>query len=126
MYYAKNPVTNKLERMRLRVPKSSNTSERIKLAKKLAAEINTQLQNGWSPFINESGKNYKTWNDGISDFEKYLQKQLKDKILRYDTLRTYNSNLNLVKQFIQEKNIRITFVLQINKANTLTGFIWSV
>lgn len=124
VYYAKNPVNDKLERMRLRVPKSSNTTERLKLAKKLAAEINLQLQNGWSPFINESGKNYKTWNDGIVDFEKYLQRQLKDKILRADTLRTYNSNLNLVKQFIIEKKLKITFVLQINKAFCVQYLDW--
>lgn len=124
IYYAKNPVTNKLERQRLRVPKISNYSERCKLGKKIVVEINSQLEKGWSPFMSESGKNYKSWLDAVNDFKKYLQKQLKDNVLREDTLRTYSSNLNLVQQFISEKNLKVTFALQINKSFCVQYLDW--
>lgn len=124
VYYAKNPVTDKLERQRLRVPKINNTSERLRFAKKTVVEINNQLLNGWSPYMNESGKNYKSWKDAIAEFKRNLEKQLKDNSLRSDTIRTYNSNLNLIDQFIIDNNIKITFALQYNKAFCLQYIDW--
>lgn len=35
VYYAKNPITSKLERQRIRVPKIKNVSERLRFAKKM-------------------------------------------------------------------------------------------
>ena len=124
VYYAKNPVTQLQERQRIRVPKIKNNSERLQFAKKMVVDINAKLLTGWSPFFSDSGINYKSWSDAVADFEKYLQKQLKDNILRADTIRTYNSNLNLLKEFISEKKMKITFALQINKSFCLQYLDW--
>ena len=89
VYYAKNPVTDKLERQRLRVTKMKNNAERLLFAKRLVVEINGKLREGWSPFISESIKGFKSWNDAIADFKKYIEKQFKENIFRSDTIRTY-------------------------------------
>lgn len=124
VYYSKNPVTEKLERQRLRVPKIKNHQERLKFAKKMVLEINQKLQTGWSPFISESIKNFKGWNDAILDFKKYMEKQLKENVFRHDTVRTYNSNLNLVLQFIDEKKLKLVFALQFNRKFCVEYLDW--
>ena len=115
VYYAKNPVTGKLERHRLRVPYLSNKKERLLLGKKIALEINNRFAQGWSPYFEETGKNYKTFKIVVEEFLTRIKKQLKDGVLRADTIRAYNSNMNLLQEFILKKNIIITFALEINK-----------
>lgn len=124
VYYCKNPLNDKLERQRIRVPKLKSHSERIKLAKKMVLEINSKLADGWLPFINETGKNFKTWNEAIKDFRNYLDKLYKDNSLRFDSIRTYKSNLNLLEQFILNEKAKITFVLQFNKSFCFQYLDW--
>lgn len=124
VYYAKNPVNRKLECQRLRVPTIASKTERIKHGKKIVLEINTRLAEGWSPFLEETGKNYKTFTEVVEGFLKHLKKQLKDGVVREDTLRTYNSNLNLLQQFFIEKRIKITFALEINKKLCVQYLDW--
>ncbi|MFE3847135.1 tyrosine-type recombinase/integrase [Flavobacterium sp. LB3P45] len=124
VYYAKNPVNRKLECQRLRVPTIASKTERIKHGKKIVLEINIRLAEGWSPFLEETGKNYKTFTEVVEGFLKQLKKQLKDGVVREDTLRTYNSNLNLLQQFFVEKRIKITFALEINKKLCVQYLDW--
>ncbi len=124
VYYSKNPLNGNLSRFRLRVPTISNRIERIKHGKRIVLEINNRLADGWSPFFEENGKNFKSFSDGITEFLNYLKKQVKDKVFREDTLRCYNSNLNLLQQFIREKKISIKFVLEINKRFCVEYLDW--
>lgn len=114
VYYAKHPATGLLERQRLRVPCLNNITDRTVHAKRIVVEINIKLAEGWSPYLEQTGKNYKTFKEVVSGFLNSLEKQLKDNVLRPDTLRTYNSNLNLFQQFLVEKNIKITFAVEIS------------
>lgn len=115
IYYAKNPENNKLERQRFRVPVISDIKERLKYGKKIVAELNIKLSQGWSPFLEESGKNFKSFTTVCEEWDKHLKKKLKDDVLRPDTIRSYNSNLNILKEFIQLKNKKIVFAVQINR-----------
>lgn len=124
VYYAKDPVTSILERIRLRVPIIASKTERLKHAKKIVLGINLKLAEGWSPFLEESGKNYKTFQSCVDEFLNSLKKQLKDEILRPDTLRTYNSNLNLIQQFIHVKKLKIIFGQEINKKFCINYLDW--
>lgn len=124
VFYCKNPVSNKLERQRIRVPKIKSSVERIRFAKKMVAEINQKLASGWSPFFEQTGKNLKSWKDAIVDFERNLQKQLKDGALRRDSIRTYTSNLNLIKEFISLQDVDMTFAIQFNKAFCVKYLDW--
>lgn len=124
VYYAKNPATGKLERQRLRAPSIANKTERLKHAKRIVTEINSKLSSGWSPFFEATGKNYKSFPDAIAEFLKYLKKQVKDNVFRSDTLRTYNSNLNLLQQFVTENKSGLKFALEINKQFCVQYLDW--
>lgn len=115
VFYAKNPTTGKLERQRIRVPKLKGYTDRMRIARKMVMEINHKLENGWSPFMQQSGKNFHSWNDAVAGFEKYLNHQVKNEVFRPDTLRTYKSNLSLIQQYINEKAIPMVFALDFNK-----------
>ena len=124
VYYSKNPVNGILERQRLRVPCISNKSERIKHGKRIALEINNRLAEGWSPYLEDTGKNYKTFELVSEEFLSHLKKQLKDGVVRPDTMRTYNSNLNLLHEFFVQKKIKITFALEITKKICIQYLDW--
>ena len=124
VYYAKNPVNQKLELQRVRVPAMSSKSERLKHAKRIVIEINNKLYNNWSPFFEQTGKNYKSLDDAIKEFLKYLNKQVTDKVFRPDTLRTYNSNINSVRKFITEKNMSVKFALELNRQFVIKYLDW--
>lgn len=124
VYYSKNPATNKLERFRLRVPTMDSKTERLKHAKRIVVDINNKLANGWSPFLEQVGTNYKTFEAAVEDFLAGIKKQLKDNVLRPDTLRTYNSNLNLLKQYFEEKKIKFVFALELKKHVCVNYLDW--
>ena len=60
------------------MPSIKSKTERIKHAKKIVLEINTRLIEGWSPFLETTGKNHKTFTDAVAGFLKQIQKQLND------------------------------------------------
>jgi integrase/recombinase XerD len=124
VYYSKNPISNKLERIRLRVPTMSSKTERLKHAKRIVVEINVKLASGWSPFTEQLSVSYKTFKSCVDDFLISIKKQVKDNVARPDTLRTYNSNLNLLQQYIKEKNIKIIFALEMNKQFCVNYLDW--
>lgn len=124
VYYSKNPITNKLERVRVRVPSINSKSERLKHAKRIVVEINLKLASGWSPFIEQAGTRYKTFQSCVDDFLSSIKKQVKDNVSRPDTLRTYNSNLNLLQQYVEEKKMKIVFALELNKNFCVNYLDW--
>ena len=115
VYYSKNPTTNKLERIRLRVPTLNSKTDRLKLAKLTVVAINLKLASGWSPFLEQAGTTYKTFDAAVEDFLNSIKKQVKDNVVRPDTLRTYNSNLNMLRQYIAEKQLKVVFALELKK-----------
>jgi integrase/recombinase XerD len=124
VYYAKHPVNGVLVMQRLRVPVMKNKAERLRHGKKIVLEINLKLVDGWSPYLEETGKNFKTFKEVIEEFLKHLKKQLKDGVMRADTLRTYSSNLNLLQQYFVEKSIKINFAVEINKKTCVNYLDW--
>lgn len=123
VYYAKNPITQNLDRFRLRVPTMKGITERKNHAKRIILSINQKLNDGWSPFHEESGKNYKSFDTAIEEFLKGLDKMVSDDILRPDTQRTYNSYCNLLQKFVKEK-MQITFALEINRKFCVEYLDW--
>lgn len=124
VYYSKNPTTNKLDRIRLRVPTMNSRTERLKHAKRIVVEINNKLAAGWSPFLEQAGTTYKTFDAAVEDFLTSTKKQVKDNVARPDTLRTYNSNLNMLRLYIKEKHLNIVFALEIKKQFCVNYLDW--
>ncbi len=123
VYYAKNPVSQKLERFRLRVPVIKDKRERLRHAQKIILKINAKLLNGWSPYFEETGKNYKGFTTAVEEFLKAVDKMISDNVMRADTKRSYNSNCNLLKLFVETKN-QITFAVEINKKFCVEYLDW--
>jgi len=124
VYHVKNPKTNLMERKRVRVPVISNKAERLKYAKKMVFEINKKLDSGWSPFLETNCEKYKRYDDAIKIFVREITKENKDKIKRVDTLRAYNSYINLIDTYCKEKNKVLNFVFDLNKQFVLDYLNW--
>jgi len=105
VFYVKNPFTNKLVIKRLRVKPLKSVTERKKYAKRTVAEINSKLERGWNPYIEDNAtKSFAIISEVIEQYLKQLQKQVKDKALRPDTERSYKSYLkNLLSLDLQQK-----------------------
>ena len=113
-YYAKNPLTEKLDRFRNRVPKMKSVQERRKYAKKMILTINQKLESGWSPFFENPNNQYKSLEDSFSLFLKQLEKEVKDGIKRPDTLRSWKSFFSNISAYIKEMCLDIKFVINID------------
>tara|TARA_R110002167_G_scaffold364968_1_gene588375 strand:- start:30311 stop:31471 length:1161 start_codon:yes stop_codon:yes gene_type:complete len=103
VYYVTNPYTGKLTRKRNRVKPLKNTAERRKLAKRMIKSINIRLEKGWNPFYQNKGTKELTIFNAVADiFLKRIEKDVKDNNLRYDTLKTYRSQIGKLKTYIIE------------------------
>ncbi|MGQ2982135.1 tyrosine-type recombinase/integrase [Flavobacterium sp.] len=125
VFYAKNPVTGKLERERRRVPKLKNLKERRKVAKKMEAEINRKLEEGWHPALEQNGQNsFRPFRECVDKFLDYTQRDVKKQVKSEDTFRTYKSFLNMIATYMEEKKITLTFALEFNKSFIVDYLDW--
>ncbi|PQB08088.1 hypothetical protein BST83_13750 [Polaribacter filamentus] len=94
IFYALNPFSEELEIKRIRVKPLSSITERRKYGKKLAANINKRLENGWNPFYEEKGgKQFVLFKKAASIYLKEINLEFKDKNLSLDTQKTYTSRI---------------------------------
>lgn len=111
-YYAKNPLTDRLERKRVRVNHIHGKSERRKYGRLLACEINSRLYNGWNPFVEElDGRGCKTISAAVDEFLKE-----KSKSLRPDSVRCYNSWGNIFKCWCVAQGISEKFCFSFDRS----------
>lgn len=103
VYYVKNPYTDKLVRKRNRVRPLKSITERRKLGKKMAMEINKRLEKGWTPFNQNQGvKEMTKLLAAINVFRKRNEVEYKEGNHRFDTYKTYNSQLTQLELYINE------------------------
>jgi len=98
-YYVKHPGSGEFVRKQIRLGRIRRLSDRRIFAQKVIIEINKKLAAGWNPFIEEESPRafYKLFEA--------LDRFIKDKRnLRYDSLRAYNSEVKLLKEFLEERN----------------------
>lgn len=105
VYYVKNPFTDKLAIKRVRVKKITPTAERRKFAKKVVREINTRLEQGWNPFYNEKNvKEFTTLKQAAESFINRVEVEFKDNNIRFDTFKTYKSQISNLLKYLEETN----------------------
>lgn len=93
-YYAKNPATGKLERLRVRLNYIRCKRERQKYGLVMVVELNKKLYAGWNPFVEKQGvSKVVSVVDGARLYQKSYQKGL-----RPDSLRSYES---FTKRFVE-------------------------
>ncbi len=94
-YYAINPVTNQLKRVRIKLKRQQKKfpikKDFIIYANKIVSEINIKLTSGWSPFFNTENSRLYT---PIGDVTKIFI-TAKKRELRENTIRSYSSFCNM-------------------------------
>lgn len=80
----------------------------------MIAAINQKLENGWSPFYEDSNVKYKSVSYCADLFLKYQEKEVSDGVKREDTLRTYKSCLSMFKNYVENQNVSIKFIIEID------------
>lgn len=117
VYWCKNPVTLHLKRFRVRVPVHSSITERRKMAKRMAAEINRKLETGWSPFIAEHDATFRSFEEVKQMFFASLDKEVRDGLKREETKRSYTSMLNLYGHFLEKYQRDVKYLAQVKSAH---------
>ena len=125
VYYAKNPLTEKMERFRVYVPAVKNQSERKKLGKKIVLEINNKLYAGWLPYYSDvKSTEFKSYEYCKEKFLEQNEKDVKTGLKRIDTLRTYRSFLKMIDLYAKEKRIELKLALHLNKEYVVNYLDW--
>jgi len=115
VYYALNPETGKLHRKVIKCNRIGSLTLRRAYAKKLCTEINVKLASGWNPFLEQaSGKGFVKLIDAIQTF-----KAEKNKELREDSTRSYNSYLKIIENWLIERNENKILCLSFTKQHAL-------
>jgi len=123
VFYVLNPFSNKLVRKRRRVKPMNNATLRLKYARRIVAEINIKLEKGWNPFIeDEATRSFASLNEVAELYLKRLEKQLKDKSLRPDTVRSYRSYIKNLQEYMIRKGKEEMYCLHFDSA-FVQGFI---
>ena len=100
-YYAKNPATGKLRRIRLKVNRIRGVRERRKAASVMMAAIAEKLALGWNPFVEESAP-----RSGTPIFEAldvFLSVKLKE--MEPQSIRTYRSYVRVFRTWLEKKGL---------------------
>lgn len=94
-FYALNPDSNRLERVRYRLNYIRSKTERTKYGKTMCAEINLMLSEGWNPFVDKAQGD----NGGVTMKAAIAAYRKSWNNLRADSLRSYTSNLKTFECF---------------------------
>lgn len=116
VYYAKDPITKEMQRFRVRIPSMKSETERMKHGKKIKAEINRKLSEGWLPFYTERfDSNLKTYQYCKDKFLEQFATDIKKGYRRPDTERTYKSCFSMIELFSKRKKIPLNLIFEVNR-----------
>ena len=100
VYYVFNPYTNEMQRFRIKLNRIKSISERRTFARKIIAELNNKLYNGWNPCIKATDKII--FKPLIQVIDTY--KRAKFPELEQNTKRSYVSFLQKLSTYIEKNN----------------------
>jgi len=107
-----NPLTNKLDRKRYRVPKTSKVSERRKLASRMIFTINNKLENGWNPILeDEAPKALTLIVDTLNSYLRGIKRDAETGEIRNDTIVSYTSVINSFRKFLIIKSLDKEYII---------------
>lgn len=117
VYYAKNPISQEMQRFRVVVPVLKSVVDRKKLGKTIAVAINLKLDAGWLPFYSDvSSNDFKTYRYCKKVFLDQLSTDIKKGLRRPDTERAYNSYFSMIELFVTKKELKFNFLFEMNRA----------
>ena len=127
VYYAKNPVSQKMERFRVNVPAIKSKIERIKQGKRIVFEVNKKLDSGWLPYYeNTSVNSFKTLEFCCALFLDHTAKDVVNGEKRPDTNKSYKSGISMLNKYIAENALNVKLMLEINRAFVVNYLDWIV
>ena len=111
VYYAKNPLTERLERVVVKCNRIKSKSERMRYARTIADNINAKLREGWNPFIDRMASNgYTMLKDGVAQF---LNEKMKE--LRKDSVRVYKSQGEAFMRWLERNGYQNGYICMFNE-----------
>lgn len=112
-YYVRNPLSDTLERKKIKLNHIHKAKEREKYAIVLCKKINEKLYAGWNPYFEVSKE-----TSGITlqkAVEMYMEE--KCKILRKDSIRSYESFAKTLLHYANSKKIK--FLISFNEQHAV-------
>jgi integrase len=115
IFYAFDPLQNKMRRKRVKLNHIKKISDRRKYADGLLKRLIQKLEQGWNPWIEEENeKSFHLFKDVVLQYRKYLDKMFSDNLYREDTYVSYVSQLRNIERWNEERKIPITYIYQFN------------
>ena len=121
-YYCTYPDTNTLRRIRIKFNRIKNIKQRRIAAKRVIADIDTKLQQGWNPFIEETAP--KIFTSIFLVIDKYLE--IKKKEAEKDSLRSYHSYVKYLKNWLLQHKFNKDSYLSQFTVNTAAEIMLSI
>lgn len=107
-FLAYDPAEGKMKRKKYMLDSIPKVTERRKRASELIESLMKQLRSGWSPWVNvESSRGYTLLSDALNKYLGYIEKQP-----RYKTVKTYTSNVNVLREYISTLLLPPRYVYQ--------------
>ena len=122
-YWVINPSAQEFEKKRIRVEKIKNRlgekGARQHIGR-MCAGINAKLRRGWNPYQELAGrKSMHKLSSAINMFLKLKKRDVDTGSFRSDGLRTYSSQLNMLKTWLTKRSLQDTLVGSFQKRHAL-------
>lgn len=115
-----NPNSLKLEKVRIRFEKIrkrlGSDAKTRKHAKLYCDAITAKLASGWSPYAEQrNAKTFHTLYSALESFLNYKEQDLKNGVFRADSMRTYKSQVTMLKSWIKTRKMENIQVIRFDK-----------
>lgn len=112
-FYAYDPAQNKMRRKKIKLNFIHKVVERRKYASALIKRLNTQLENGWNPWIEaDNSRAYHTLEAVFEHYRRFMDKMFADDIYRKDTYDSYISYLKNIEDWNNSRTNRAVYIYQ--------------
>lgn len=116
-FYAFDPAHGKMRRKRIKINFIEKIGERRKYADGLMRRLMVKLESGWNPWIEaEDSQAYKTIDEALKHYLKYIEKMHRDDVLRKDTYVGYVSYARNLDSWNRGLKIPHTYIYQFDRS----------
>lgn len=113
-FRAFDPEQGKMRRKRMKLNRINGLMARRRYAKEVIARLSEQLRQGWNPWICKDTSSLRTFSEGLTRYENYLEKMITDGLYRKETYAGYKSYVKILKEYVE--NIKpITYMYQFDR-----------
>lgn len=126
-FYAFDPAHGEMRRKRIKLNRIKDKKVRKEYALDLLSRLNSELINGWNPWINLTSENsYTTFDDGVSAYRRYIDKLYHEEFIREKTWKGYYSMSKILMDFNNASRNSKRYIYQFNVdfCNKFIDWIW--